>query len=78
MTSELLARETEFRAAASSCETIADLRAKILVNGKPCPVSFAARANEEFDLGLAWVRPTRLGAPRTAQANPKAGKKWGK
>lgn len=69
--SELLDREHEIRAAAKDCEIVQDLCRVILVRGKPCPISFAIRANEEFDLGLETLRPDRVGSKRVAQAVPK-------
>jgi hypothetical protein len=76
---ELQSRANEIQAAAAKCVTVQDLSRLILVNGKPCPISFAARANAEFNLGLEWVRPNRAGKPRPGVAVPKPvkGKKGG-
>lgn len=75
---DILEREQDFRAAAEKCQLVRELCDLVLINGRPCPISFATAANEKFDLGLDWVRPGRLGAPRPAQAVPKPVKKAGK
>ena len=65
--SELLDRESEIRAVAATVQTIPQL-AKAL----NAPISFAQRADEQFELNLDWIAATRAGAPRPKQSALKA------
>ena len=73
MTSEIQTRSAEIRLAASDCATIRDL-AKVL----GWPIQSAAAANDQLQLGLEWIAPGRIVAPKAGVAVPKPVKKGAK